>query len=103
MEITTTQDGATVVFRITGDIDENGAELLKSQFTKLNFSIIKEVIIDFSKVTYIGSTGIGKLMLFYKNLAVHGGNIRIENISPQIYELFQELKLDTILTLSQAI
>lgn len=81
---------------VTGEIDEKGAEEFKARLQELLTGNMKEVVIDFAGVTYIGSSGIGKLLLFYKNLAVHGGQIQVVNIKPDIYQLFMELKLDTI-------
>jgi len=66
----------------------------------LNISSLSQVTFDFEKVTHIGSAGIGKFLLFYKDLALKGGKIRIENVSDSIYELFNVLKLETIFTIS---
>jgi len=101
MEMTVTQEGYRARFEISGDIDEPGAENLKRRFRELNFSMLREVSFDFRKVTHIGSAGIGKLLLFYKDLALNGGKIRIENVSESVYELFRVLKLDTIFTISK--
>ncbi len=96
-----TQSDQKTTISINGEIDESGAEQLKSHFSKINLSTTKEVALDFSQVSYIGSSGIGKLLLFYKNLAVQGGKIRIENVNTTIYQLFQELKLNNILTITK--
>lgn len=101
MDITVNQEGKTITIKVNGDIDENGAEMLKAQFGRLNLTTIKDVIIDFSNVHYIGSSGIGKLLLFYKNIAVNGGSITIVNTQDTVYSLFQELKLNSILTIQR--
>ena len=101
IDLKMTQDQDRARFEVAGDIDEEGAEALKKRFQELKVSSLKEIVFDFAKVNYIGSAGIGKLLLFYKNIAIQGGSIRIENISASIYELFMVLKLDSILTLSK--
>ena len=85
-----------ILFTINGKIDERGAEELKACFLRLNLSSVKNVIFDFAEVQHIGSAGIGKLLLFYKELSLMGGNIIIENTPETIAGLFKELKLDTI-------
>lgn len=70
MELSVVQDGDHVRFTAKGNIDERGAEDLKQRFRQLNISALKEVVFDFEGVGYIGSAGIGKLLLFYKDLAV---------------------------------
>lgn len=79
-----------------------GNEELKNSFQGLNLSFVKEVVLDFGKVNHIGSAGIGKLLLLYKDLATAGGNIRIENLPGALSELFRELKLHTIFTITKA-
>ncbi|OQX26426.1 MAG: anti-anti-sigma factor [Desulfobacteraceae bacterium IS3] len=101
MDLTITQNGNQVRFEIRGNIDELGAEILKQRFRELNISALKEAVLDFKAVTHIGSAGIGKLLLFYKDMALNGGKIRIENVSEAVWELFNVLKLDTIFTLTK--
>ena len=100
MELSVNQDNSRARIQVTGDVDEAGAEKLKSSFKSLNLQTVKEVTIDFGKVNHIGSAGIGKLLVLYKDLAAAGGSIRIENLSADIYELFLVLKLDSLLALS---
>ncbi|MDM8514924.1 STAS domain-containing protein [Desulfobacterales bacterium HSG16] len=102
MELQVNQEQSTLRFLVKGNIDEVGAEELKSRFKEINISSIKEMVFDFSGVTHIGSAGIGKLLLFYKDMALIGGKIRIENVSATVYELFGVLKLDTIFTIQRA-
>ncbi len=93
------EKGARIV--ISGEIDEHGAEELKRRLSEIRLATGIRVVFDFSGVTHIGSAGIGKLLLFYKSVAPHRGFIRIEKASPPVYELFQQLKLDTILTVTR--
>ena len=65
----------------------------------MDISALKEIVLDFSGVTFIGSAGIGKLLLLYKNVVVHGGIITIENMSKDIYTMFKVVKLDKIFNL----
>jgi len=98
MDFKVTQDKDQGRIEIIGDIDEKGAEILK---TKLQEMIqLKKVEIDFNHVGYIGSSGIGKLLLFYKNVAVHGGIMSVTNLQPDLFRLFKELKLDTIFSIT---
>lgn len=101
MEIAVTHEGEVVRFEVGGVIDERGAEDIKRRFGELNASSFKEVIFDFRTVKHIGSAGIGKLLLFYKDLAIRGGNIRIENASETVYDLLRVLKLDTLFPISK--
>jgi anti-anti-sigma factor len=101
MELNVTQEGKQARFEIKGDIDEPGAEKLKHLFQNMNAFCFEEVVFDFREVAYIGSSGIGKLLLFYKDLSLYGGRIRVENVSETVCELFNVLKLDTVFTISK--
>lgn len=96
MDVMVTTGEASAHFKITGEIDESGAEVLKSKFSTLDKTIVKDVIFDFANVTHIGSAGIGKLLLFYKDVALGGGQIKIIEVSDAIYSLLTTLKLDTV-------
>ena len=58
--------------------------------------------LDFAAATFTGSAGIGKLLLFYKNVASHGGQVTINNMSKDIYTMFKVVKLDKIFNMSSA-
>jgi anti-anti-sigma factor len=101
MDITAAKEKDRVVLTIRGEIDEQGAEQMKKHFQSLNLQNLSEIVLDFKEVDYICSSGIGKLLLFYKDVAVYGGRIEIRNTTDFIYNLFQELNLDTILTITK--
>ena len=102
MELNITPGGERIDIELAGSIDERGAEDLKRRFLELDISSVKEVVFDFRGVTFIGSAGIGKLLLFYKNLAAQGGKITIENMNNDIFTMFKVVKLDKIFDISPA-
>ncbi len=94
--------GDTVQVTVSGRIDESGAEELKRHLQHLDTSTLNKVILDFARVTYCGSAGVGKLLLFYKAVASHDGQISIVNIPPDIYQDFKRVQLDEIFSLQPA-
>ncbi len=102
MDIKVEADQDQARIEVVGSIDERGAENLKRSFLDLDIGSMNNVVLDFDGVTFIGSAGIGKLLLLYKNLAEHGGQLRIENLSKDIYTMFKVVKLDQVFQLSQA-
>jgi anti-anti-sigma factor len=101
MEITTETQGQTAIVHVQGKIDEAGAEAMKASFSSLSLAGIKDVQVDLKGMTYIGSSGIGKLLLFYKNLGVQHIRLSVTNVAPATYDLLHELKLDTIFTIEK--
>lgn len=96
MQIEVSQNGDKIRFSLQGILDEKGAEELKGRFGQLQLDSIKEVEIDCGRVEHIGSSGIGKLLLLYKKLASKGGSMRVVNLPGPLYELFIELKMDSL-------
>ncbi len=88
-------DTKATVF-ISGNIDIPGAEDLKKTLAGLTEENLTNVVIDFTGVTFIGSSGIGKLLLFYKNFTAKGGALSIINLSDEIIALFKAIKLDKL-------
>jgi anti-anti-sigma factor len=101
MNINVSQHNASARIELVGDINEQGAENLKQCFRRQDLSSLKEVVVDFSQVTLIGSAGIGKLLLFYKDLAMNRAPLALKNVPPAIYDLLLVLKLDSIFSISR--
>ena len=100
MDINIKPQGDRVLIELAGSVDELGAEELKRRFLELDVPQLKEVVFDFGAVTFIGSAGIGKLLLFYKSLAGQGGKVTIMNMNKDIHTMFKVVKLDKIFNLS---
>lgn len=96
MHVKTAVDGKKTVMNVSGSIDIPGSEQLKKSLTKVLESDSDELTIDFEEVNFIGSSGIGKLLLFYKNFTARGGKISIINLNKEITMLFKAIKLDKL-------
>ncbi len=92
--------GGVANMAVRGDIDERAAEDLKRAFRGVSLTGLRRFELDFHEVTHIGSAGIGKLLLFYKDLAAVGAQMHIVNVSPLISSLLREMRLDSIITIS---
>ena len=60
------------------------------------------VVVDFKAVTHIGSAGIGKLLVLYKDLAVYNAHLQLVNVPSPIYKMLCEMKLNGIFTIEPA-
>jgi len=96
MNVKVNVDGKKTFMAVSGSIDIPGAERLKKSLTSVLESDSNEIVIDFEEVNFIGSSGIGKLLLFYKNFTGKGGKISIVNLNKEITMLFKAIKLDKL-------
>lgn len=90
------KEGDVTYLIMSGSIDIPGAESLKKTLNQIAEEGPKEVVIDFEEVNFIGSSGIGKLLLFYKNFTSKGAKVRITNVNKEIKALFKAIKLDKL-------
>ncbi len=97
MNIKITNEAEKTIVHLSGSIDIPGAESLKKSLTQiLENEEVTDVSIDFEGVNFIGSSGIGKLLLFYKNFTSRGGKVRIVSLNKEITALFKAIKLDKL-------
>ncbi len=96
MEIHVNREASLTRVELSGSIDVEGAEVLKKSLGQLVGEGPREVEIDFKGVHFIGSSGIGKLLLFYKNFTAQGGKIRILHLNNDLQALFKAIRLDRL-------
>jgi anti-sigma B factor antagonist len=89
------EEHRTTVY-LSGSVDIPGAESLKKVLNQIADDNPREVCIDFDEVNFIGSSGIGKLLLFYKKFTSRGGRVSIVNLNKEITALFKAIKLDKL-------
>lgn len=100
MDLNLTEGQSQIRLTVSGAIDEAGAEKLAVVFKQLASRNAREIVLDFGDVSHIGSAGMGQLLLLYKNVAVKGGEVRIEKSTPTVRELLRIVKIDDLITLS---
>jgi len=85
-------------------------EALKSAYPEVTFQTIaqamemegvKTVIFDLTTVRTITSSGIGKIMNFFKFMDSKKGSMSVKGISEQLYKQFMEIHLDRIFPIAK--
>ncbi|HFB67468.1 MAG TPA: anti-sigma factor antagonist [Calditrichae bacterium] len=102
MELNLMQQNGTLNISIIGAVDNSGAEELKEYFQDILEKDFKEAVFDLSFVPFITSSGIGKFLIFYKNIVSQGKKMRIKGINDNLYELFRSIKLDQLFPIEKA-
>ncbi len=63
----------------------------------------KYIAIDCSDMEFIGSSGIGKLLLAYKRITELGGKLAVVNLHPDMKDLFVAFKLQDFLIIRDSL
>lgn len=82
--------GTTLVINIIGELDHHSAEYIRQKIdNEMIKSRNKNIILDFTKLSFMDSSGIGVIMGRYKNIHRLNGKMLIVNKSLQIDKLLE--------------
>ena len=74
------------------NIQELGQEL----FNLVEQEHCKKLLLNFSAVEFLSSAALGKLITLEKKTKAAGGQLKLSNIRPEIYEVFAITKLNKL-------
>ncbi|WP_260258423.1 STAS domain-containing protein [Vibrio intestinalis] len=99
MELRTIEASDTVLtLELNGNLDADGSRSAQQHIDQIIADPShSEVEIDFEKVTFLDSSGVGAIVYLYKRLVERERNMRIENVKGQPLEIM------TLLRINQAI
>ena len=101
MELRSKLRGDTLFIKVVGAIDSLAAENLKFELREIILQKPQKVVMDLSKVPTMGSLGIGKILMFFKNLRESNSVFEIKGIHGNLYPFFKAVKLDKLFPISQ--
>ena len=82
--------GNSLIVALNGELDHHSAQLVSSKIdSEIVNTITKNLLIDFSRVTFMDSSGIGVVVGRYKNILQLKGNLVLINPSSQIKRIFE--------------
>jgi len=81
-----------VIVNIEGYVDQANCSQLESLFKDLKEDGCYKLIFDFTDLVYLSSAGWGVFIGEIKDFRERGGDIKIVNMNPQVYEVFQMLE-----------
>ncbi len=91
------RDKAISIVRIDGVIDTLTATQLEDILERLFKRRQFKVILDLAGVDYISSAGWGIFISRIKEIRENGGDIKLANMVPNVYEIYELLEFDNIL------
>lgn len=90
MQIKFSNKGSTLIVGIDGELDHHTIEYVRE---KIDFEIMKSttknLIFDFSKVSFMDSSGIGVIMGRYKNIKKLNGEAGLVNVNMHIERILE--------------
>ena len=88
MRISSTGEVLTVYLQ--GEIDHHSARSMREEIDKaIDFNMPSLLILDFTEITFMDSSGIGLVMGRFKNLQKNGAKLHLVNLSDNIYKIMK--------------
>ncbi|MDD3374408.1 MAG: STAS domain-containing protein [Candidatus Omnitrophica bacterium] len=96
MEINIQKNNDVALCTITGEIDINNSPDLRKAFDQLISTNEKKVVVDFSAVPYIDSSGLATLIEMFQRLKRIDGHLKISQLDQKVKNIFEITKLNKL-------
>ncbi len=100
MNIELNIDKSVATMKIEGVLNSENSYILQEKLTEVLRSDATLLELDLAECRNISSTGIGKILLFFKDFIGKNGEIEVVRCSNSVYELFTMLKLNQLFTVN---
>lgn len=92
--------GEVLTAYLKGELDHHSAAEMRTEIDNaIELNMPELLVLDFSGVGFMDSSGIGLVMGRYRNLARRGAKLHISGASPQIYKVMKLAGLERLATL----
>lgn len=92
--------GSVVTAYLSGELDHHtAAEMRNAVDSAIELNMPELLVLDFTGITFMDSSGIGLVMGRYRNLMRTGAKLNISGASPQIYKVMKLAGLERLATL----
>ena len=98
------REGGRLCVALSGEIDHCAAEGLRQELEALLADrTIGELALDFSKVSFMDSSGVGMIIGRYKTMAARGGRVIARGLHPPMDRLFHMAGLHRIIAVEETL
>lgn len=95
-EVSKSENGDVSILYLKGYLDAHTAPDLETEFQKLVDAKKYNIIANFQDLSYISSAGLGVFMGFIEDIRKNGGDIKLTDMKPKIYRVFDLLGFPTL-------
>ena len=79
-----------MIVELVGELDHHSASELRNKIDdKMEVDGISKLILNFSGISFMDSSGIGAVIGRYKKLAAKGGTLCVTNLKPNVKRIFE--------------
>ena len=98
MEVSAKYEGQQLEFQLSGELDHHGAKgLLDCLEREIERTVPMSLVLDFSGVTFMDSSGIAVVLRCYKRTAELGGAVTVKDVPPQAEKVLRAAGLERLM------
>lgn len=95
-------NGDVLTVYLQGEIDHHSAKLMREEIdSAVDFNMPALLVLDFTEVSFMDSSGIGLVMGRFKNLQKNGAELNLSNLSNNIYKIMKLAGIDRLATMDK--
>ena len=92
------RDGDRVIVRLAGELDHYCAQSVRRDLDKMiSDHTIRWLILDFTTLQFMDSSGIGVILGRYRQMRDRGGQVGVIHMTPHIQRIFHMSGLDRVI------
>ncbi len=95
-QISNRKNGDIVILDISGELDAHTAPSLEEAITGLIGQNEHRIIVNCTSLEYISSAGLGVFMAYIEDVRELGGDIKLAEMKPSVYNVFDLLGFPTL-------
>ncbi len=100
MEVTAKYEGEELNFQLQGELDHHGAKgLLTCIEREIERTLPMVLVLDFSGVTFMDSSGIAVALRGWQRMRELGGSVRLRHVAPQPRKVFETSGVSRMMTI----
>jgi len=103
MHVTETLEGDIVILNLKGDIDLHHSPKLRELLQSKVKEKCPKLLLDFSEVGYIDSSGLATLVEYYQGSRTYSGKICLAVLSARVKSVFDLVRLSEIFSISPSL
>lgn len=100
MQIEKSETNGVTTLKLTGEIDLHASPALRAELQKCASARIATLLVDFSGVDYIDSSGLATFIEYVRECSPHGGKIALFGLKPKVKTIFNLVRLNELFVLS---
>jgi anti-sigma B factor antagonist len=102
MQIEKTQSGHATTLKLVGEIDLHASPDLRKELQACAAAKLPVLLVDFSGVDYIDSSGLATFIEYVRDAAGFGGKIALFGLKKKVRTIFDLVRLNELFTITES-